>query len=211
MPPRPPWLGRSGIAGAIFYSHMRQLAAAHGDTGWHAHAFPLSVDGVEIVASLVLFADRRAGRKSGWLPWAALTIGTAASLAANIATAHAGAISRIIAGWPAVALLIAVKLQGERHGCSTAASWHPASSACPFRHSRNRCANSDRADRRARARRGRPDGGGACSRGQVAPGRATLTRGRPRSPDARRRPPGALLPAHPAPARPPCRPGRPDP
>lgn len=40
------------MAGAISYSHMRQLAAAHGDTGWHAHAFPLSVDGVEIVASL---------------------------------------------------------------------------------------------------------------------------------------------------------------
>jgi hypothetical protein len=113
------WIGRAaaatvaglaGIAGAISYSHMRQLAASHGDAGWHAHAFPLSVDGVEIVASLVLLADRRAGRKSGWLPWAALTIGTAASLAANIATADTGTVSRVIAGWPAVALLIAVKL-----------------------------------------------------------------------------------------------------
>lgn len=65
--------GLTGIAGAISYSHMRQLAATHGDVGWHAHAFPLSVDGVEIVVSLVLLADRRAGRKSGWLPWAALT------------------------------------------------------------------------------------------------------------------------------------------
>jgi len=102
--------GLAGIAGAISYSHMRQLAAAHGDTGWHAHAFPLSVDGVEIVASLVLLADRRAGRRSGWLPWAALVIGTGASLAANIATADAGTISRTIAGWPALALLIAVKL-----------------------------------------------------------------------------------------------------
>ncbi len=68
------------------------------------------MDGVEIVASLVLLADRRAGRRSGWLPWTALIIGTAASLAANIATADPGTISRIIAGWPAVALLIAVKL-----------------------------------------------------------------------------------------------------
>jgi hypothetical protein len=65
----------AGIAGAISYSHMRPLAAVHGDTGWHAHAFPLSVDGVEIVASLVLLADRRAGRRSGWLPWvSALTL-----------------------------------------------------------------------------------------------------------------------------------------
>ena len=102
--------GLAGIAGAISYSHMRQLAQDHGQAGWHAHAFPLSVDGIEIVASLVLLADRRARRRPGTLPWAALIIGTAGSLAANVATAGPGAISRIIAGWPALALLIAVKL-----------------------------------------------------------------------------------------------------
>src|SRR5450755_1747296 len=80
---------------------MRELAQAHGNTGWHAHTLPLSVDGAEIVASLVLLADRRTGRRSGWLPWAALLIGTAARLAANVATARPGTISRIIAGWPA--------------------------------------------------------------------------------------------------------------
>jgi Protein of unknown function (DUF2637) len=100
----------AGLAGAISYSHMRQLAAGHGQAGWHAHAFPLSVDGLELVASLVLLDDRRCGRRSGWLPWAALMVGTAGSLAANIATARPDAVSRIIAGWPALALLIAVKL-----------------------------------------------------------------------------------------------------
>jgi len=39
----------AGIAGATSYSHMRQLGQAHGDAGWHAHAIPLSVDGIEIV------------------------------------------------------------------------------------------------------------------------------------------------------------------
>jgi hypothetical protein len=58
--------GLAGIAGAISYSQMRQLAQAHGQVGWQAHAFPLSVDGVEIVASLVLLTDRRAKRRSGW-------------------------------------------------------------------------------------------------------------------------------------------------
>jgi len=77
--------GLAGVAGALSYSHMRQLAQGHGQAGWHAHAFPLSVDGVEIVASLVL-------------------------LAANIATAHPDPVSRVIAGWPAIALLLAVKL-----------------------------------------------------------------------------------------------------
>jgi hypothetical protein len=102
--------GLAGVAGALSYSHMRQLAQDHGQAGWHAHAFPLSVDGIEIVTSLVLLADRRAGRRSGWLPWTALALGTAGSFAANIATAHPDLVSRIIAGWPAVALLIAVKL-----------------------------------------------------------------------------------------------------
>ncbi len=102
--------GLAGIAGAISYSHMRNLAAAHGETGWQAHAFPLSVDGIEIVASLVLLADRRAGRPSGWLPWAALATGTTASLAANVAAAGSDLIGRVVAGWPAFALLVAIKL-----------------------------------------------------------------------------------------------------
>lgn len=91
---------------------------------------PLTVDGVEIVASLVLLADRRAGRTSGWLPWAALTLGTAASLAANIATANHGTISRIIAGWPAIALLIAVKLLSGILEHRTAVAEDPAG-VCP--------------------------------------------------------------------------------
>lgn len=102
--------GLASIAGAISYSHMRNLAAAHGETGWQAHAFPLSVDGIEIVASLVLLADRRVGRPSGWLPWAALAAGTMASLAANVAAAGTDLIGRVVAGWPAFALLVAIKL-----------------------------------------------------------------------------------------------------
>ncbi len=109
--------GLAGIAGAISHSHMRNLAAAHGETGWQAHAFPLSVDGIEIVASLVLLADRRAGRSSGWLPWAALAAGTTASPAANVAAAGTDLIGRVVAGWPAFALLVAIKLLS---GCSSA-------------------------------------------------------------------------------------------
>jgi hypothetical protein len=94
---------------ADIVSYMRQLAADYRQAGWHAQAFPLSIDGIEVVASLVLLADRT-GRRSGWLPGAALAIGTAGSLAANVATAGPVVISRVIVGWPAVALVIAVKL-----------------------------------------------------------------------------------------------------
>src|SRR6185437_9446825 len=101
----------------------------------NAHALPLSVDGIEIVASLVLLADRRAGRRSGWLPWAALAVGTAGSLAANVAIAGPGMIYRVIAGWPALALLIAVKLLSgmlDQHNASRSAT-NPVSMA----HDRN--------------------------------------------------------------------------
>lgn len=54
----------AGLAGAIIYSHMRHLALEHGQAGLRAHVFPLSVDGLEIVASLVPLV----GRRAGWLP-----------------------------------------------------------------------------------------------------------------------------------------------
>ncbi|GLL06908.1 DUF2637 domain-containing protein [Dactylosporangium matsuzakiense] len=103
-------VGLAGIAGAISYSHMTELAYVHSETGWRAHMFPLSVDGIEIVASLVLLADKRAGRHSGRLPWAALIAGTGASFAANIAVGGSDWIGRAVSGWPAFALLIAIKL-----------------------------------------------------------------------------------------------------
>jgi hypothetical protein len=103
-------VGLAGIAGAISYSHMTELAHAHGETGWRARMFPLSVDGIEIVASLVLLADKRAGCRSGVLPWAALIAGTGASFAANVAVGGSDWIGRAVSGWPAFALLIAVKL-----------------------------------------------------------------------------------------------------
>jgi hypothetical protein len=68
------------------------------------------VDGIEVVASLVLLAHRRAGTRAGWLPWAALAAGTAASVAANVAVGASDPVGRLVAGWPAVALLVAIKL-----------------------------------------------------------------------------------------------------
>jgi len=76
----------AGIAGALSYSHMRQLADEHGQAGWHAHAFPLSVDGMDIEA-----AAGQAG-----CPGPALSIGTTGNLAANVATAGPRMTSRMI-------------------------------------------------------------------------------------------------------------------
>ncbi|WP_431726947.1 DUF2637 domain-containing protein [Verrucosispora sp. TAA-831] len=102
--------GLAFVAGAISFAHMRELALHHGQLGWKSYAFPISVDGLEIVASLYLVAQRRAGRPTGWIPWVALIIGTAASLAANIAVGGADPIGKALAGWPAVSMLVSVKL-----------------------------------------------------------------------------------------------------
>jgi hypothetical protein len=102
--------GLAGVAGAISFSHMAALALAHDQLGWKSTAFPISVDGLELTASLFLVAQHRAGRRVGVLPWAALLVGTAASLAANVAVGGHDLVGRALAGWPAISLLVSVKL-----------------------------------------------------------------------------------------------------
>src|SRR5690242_16686001 len=73
------------IAGTVSYLHMHLLVELHGQPGWVAALTPLSVDGMIVAASTTLLADSRAGERGGALPWALLAIGSAASLAVNVA------------------------------------------------------------------------------------------------------------------------------
>jgi hypothetical protein len=102
--------GLAAVAGAISFSHMSTLALAHGQPGWKSTAFPISMDGLELVSSFYILAQHRAERRTGPLPWTALLVGTAASLAANIAVGGHDPIGRALAGWPAVSLLVSIKL-----------------------------------------------------------------------------------------------------
>ncbi|MFD7615095.1 DUF2637 domain-containing protein [Streptomyces sp. NPDC059828] len=95
------------IAGALSFAHLHDLAAAAGQTGWKAWAYPVSVD-------LLLVAAWRRLRNDGpsRLAWCWFLIALFASLGANVATAgfldlaHPPAWLRFgIAGWPAVAFL----------------------------------------------------------------------------------------------------------
>ncbi len=61
--------GLALVAGAISFDHLRELANQHGQLGWRSLAFPVSVDGLEVVASLYLVAQRPAGRPTGWVRW----------------------------------------------------------------------------------------------------------------------------------------------
>jgi hypothetical protein len=120
--------GLAGLAATVSYRHMLLLAQRHGQRGIDAHAFPLCVDGLDLIGVLVLLADRRAARASGWLPWSVLAVGTIASIAANVAVAPANPVARAISGWSAVALLAAAKMLAHLFEPAAATRHLPATS-----------------------------------------------------------------------------------
>jgi Protein of unknown function (DUF2637) len=98
------------IAGTVSYLHMHLLVEMHGQPGWVAPLTPLSVDGMIAAASTTLLADSRSGRRGSLLPWALLVVGSAASLAANVAVAQPTVTGRVIAAWPSFSLIAAYEL-----------------------------------------------------------------------------------------------------
>ncbi|WP_405670654.1 DUF2637 domain-containing protein [Streptomyces sp. NBC_01530] len=100
-------LVQAAIAGALSFAHLHDLAAAAGQSGWKAWAYPVSVD-------LLLVAAWRRLRSDGpsRLAWCWFLVALVASLGANIATAgfleldQPPALLRLgVAGWPALAFL----------------------------------------------------------------------------------------------------------
>ncbi|MFJ9807932.1 DUF2637 domain-containing protein [Streptomyces sp. NPDC101158] len=95
------------IAGALSFAHLHDLAAAAGQDGWKAWAYPVSVDLLLVAAWRRMRTD--SGNRDAWL-WFAIAL--IASLGANVATAglldmtNVPAWLRIlVAGWPAIAFL----------------------------------------------------------------------------------------------------------
>jgi hypothetical protein len=91
------------VTAVVSYSHVRQLAAAHGMgdlSGW----LPLGVDGLVITCSCSLIIDRRS-----LTAWAGVVIGLVGSVAANILAAPAGdPVAQLMAAYSPVALAVAV-------------------------------------------------------------------------------------------------------
>ncbi|MFF7825708.1 DUF2637 domain-containing protein [Streptomyces rochei] len=116
------------IAGALSFAHLHDLAAAAGQDGWKAWAYPISVD-------LLFVAAWRRLRTDGpsRLAWCWFLIALAASLGANIATAGLLDLSNVpawlrvlVAGWPAFAFLGGTLLA---HAPAARPSASPASAA----------------------------------------------------------------------------------
>ncbi|WP_327362275.1 DUF2637 domain-containing protein [Streptomyces sp. NBC_01296] len=95
------------IAGALSFAHLHDLAAAAGQDGWKAWAYPVSVDLLLVAAWRRMRTD--AANRDAWL-WFAIAL--IASLGANVATAGMLDLHDVppwlrilVAGWPALAFL----------------------------------------------------------------------------------------------------------
>jgi len=97
------------IAAAASFTHIRDLAAAHGQDGWVAWAIAISLELVVAMAALEILRDSRAGHRSV-APWLVLLTGAGLVLATNLAGAERTPWGWVLAGWPAAASMAATKL-----------------------------------------------------------------------------------------------------
>ncbi|GAA4701364.1 DUF2637 domain-containing protein [Phytohabitans rumicis] len=112
----------AAIAAWSSWSHMVHVALKFGERPEVAYVLPISVDGMLIVASTAMVDDQRAGRPIRWSARLAFFAGVGASVAANIAAAQPTFGARIVAAWPAVAILLVVEmLSRARRGPASAA------------------------------------------------------------------------------------------
>jgi hypothetical protein len=100
----------ASIAAWSSYWHMVHVALRYGERSEVAYVLPLSVDGVLTVAAVVMAEDRRAHQSVRPVAKVAFLIGLSASIAANVAAAQPTLGGRLIAAWPAVALLLIVEM-----------------------------------------------------------------------------------------------------
>jgi hypothetical protein len=100
----------AGIAAWASWHHMVEVATKFGEDPLVSRWVPLSVDGMLVVASAVMADDKTAGRRPRASAKVAFTIGVIASVGANIAAAEPTLGARVVAAWPAIALLLVVEM-----------------------------------------------------------------------------------------------------
>ncbi|MGP4049771.1 DUF2637 domain-containing protein [Streptomyces sp. 2A115] len=80
----------AGVAAYASYVHQREFALQGGADEVSASLWPLSVDGLLLLATVgLLKPSGRGGRRARYAVWPAFPLGSAVSLAANIAAAPA--------------------------------------------------------------------------------------------------------------------------
>jgi peptidoglycan/LPS O-acetylase OafA/YrhL len=120
----------AGVAAYASYIHRREFALRGGADPASATVWPLSVDGLLLLATVgLLRLPQGRRRREGWVVWLAFLLGVAVSLAANIAAAPSLSWQpMLLAGWPPVALLLAVKLLAHRRDSCDSDETEPSTS-----------------------------------------------------------------------------------
>lgn len=105
---------QAAIAGALSFTHIRDVALLAGQGGWKAWAYPLSVDLITVAAYRKIKRNQDGDSPNG-VPWACFIIGLIVSLGANVVDAIANApadaknpqliLDVIVGMWPAAAFL----------------------------------------------------------------------------------------------------------
>jgi hypothetical protein len=108
----------AGVAAYASYAHQWEFALRGGPDTVSASLWPLSVNGPLLLATAGLLKPTVPHtRRARGVVWAALLLGIAVSLAANITAAPALEWQPVlVAGWPPVALLLSVELLVHRRG-----------------------------------------------------------------------------------------------
>ncbi|MFI6599127.1 DUF2637 domain-containing protein [Nonomuraea sp. NPDC050536] len=105
------------IAGAGSFTHIRDTAAAHGQTGWMSWAVAICIDLTCVMAARERQRDKKTARvQHGRISWPVLVLtgGIVLSLAANLAQAHPTVWGWISAATPAAAFLTAISMLERR-------------------------------------------------------------------------------------------------
>ncbi|ACZ91307.1 DUF2637 domain-containing protein [Streptosporangium roseum] len=112
-----PILVLAAIAGAGSFTHIRDTATEHGQSGWMAWAVAVCVDLTCVMAARERQRDKQTGRvRDGRISWPTLVLvaGIVLSLAANLNQADPSPWGWITAATPAGAFLVAVSMLERR-------------------------------------------------------------------------------------------------
>ena len=164
-------LAIGGAAGAASFTHVHNVAAAHGQPGWLAWADAIVLELMSIASGLELRRRKRA-HTSTVFPATVLACAVTLSLAAQVVEAEPSVIGWVAAAVPALGFLVMVKIALGRTSTAT-----PANTAWTVGDGRR-----DEAGRTA------PDSGlDEATRSAVPAGERRSRTRTVRSPDARRR------------------------
>jgi hypothetical protein len=106
----------AAIAGAGSFTHIRDTAAEHGQTGPMSWAVAVCIDLTCVMAARERQRDKQAGIPARRLSWPTVVLagGVLLSLAANLAQAQPTVWGRIVAAVPPAAFLVAVSMIERR-------------------------------------------------------------------------------------------------